>query len=62
MIVKSENDKIKLDGDQGVFKFGDGQAQDLLEKQTLENCKLPGLNNRLDMPERATMRQAIREA
>lgn len=62
MIVKSENDKIKLAGDLGVFKFGDGQAQDHLEKQTLENCQLPGLNNRLDMPEKATMRQAIREA
>lgn len=62
MIVKSENDTTKLDGDLGVFKLGDGQAQDALEKRTLENCLLPGLNNRLDMPKKATLRPAIREA
>jgi len=62
MIVKSENDKMMGEDNLGVYRYGDGQAQDALEKATLEHCLLPGLNNRLGMPAKATLKQAVRES
>ena len=42
MVVKGENDKIRIDKD--AFKFLDGQAQDALERDALNRLPLPGVN------------------
>ena len=62
MIVSSDNDKIKGDTSLNVYKYGDGSAQDSTEQKTLECCPIPGVNKRLDMPEKATLSQAVRES
>ena len=60
MIVKSQNDKMLYKSQQGAYKFGDGTAQDFLELKVLQNSELPGVNNRQGMPEKATLKQAVR--
>ena len=54
MIVKSENDQMLL-GQDG-YNYQDGKSQDHLQKQILECSLLPGVNKRLDMPDRATQK------
>lgn len=60
-MVKSENDKIRNNEVLGAYKFGNGDAQDATEQKTLEACGLPGVNKRLGMPEKASLKQAVRE-
>lgn len=62
MIVKSDKDKIMNESQRGVYKFSDGMAQDEIEQRTLESCIIPGVNKRLDMPEKETMNKAVRES
>ena len=54
MIVKSDNDRIRSEPGQGAYTHGNGAAQDAAEKTTLETLLLPGVNQRLGMPEKAT--------
>lgn len=62
MIVRNVNDTLKVDGAMGDLKFRDGRVQDSVEQATLEACMLPGVNGRLGMPAKATLRPAVREA
>lgn len=63
MIVRSANDTL-LDNKAmaEAYVYRDGRVQDEIEKKTLESCLIPGVNNRLDMPEKATTKQAVRES
>ena len=47
---------------QDGYNYQDGKTQDLLLKHILECSLLPGVNNRLDMPEKATQKQCLRES
>jgi|TARA_B110000285_G_C14870735_1_gene489068 hypothetical protein len=60
MVVKGENDKIRIEKD--AFKFLDGRAQDELERDALNRLPLPGVNKRRGMPEKATLKQAVRDS
>ena len=60
MVVKSDNDRILTD--QGAYNFLSGAAQDSLEQRTLESCPIPGVNKRLGMPDKASMKQSQRES
>ena len=62
MIVKDQNDKMLTDQDKNAYHFLNGQAQDQTECNTLSNMLLPGVNNRLGMPEQATLSIAERES
>ena len=57
MVVKGENDKIRIEKD--AFKFLDGRAQDELERDALNRLPLPGVNKRRSMPEKTTIKQTV---
>lgn len=62
MVVRDVNDRLSVDGAHGVLKFRDGRAQDSVEQATLAACQIPGVNGRLGMPAKASLRPAVREA
>jgi len=56
MVVKSDNDRILTD--QGAYNYLSGAAQDAVEQRTLQTCLIPGVNKRLGMPDKASMKQS----
>ena len=59
MEVKDENDKIPI-GKQAMV-YPDGKPQGHYEQEALECQLLPGVNQRRGMPEKASLKIAVRE-
>jgi hypothetical protein len=45
-----------------AYIYRDGRMQDTTAENILEKCKIPGVNDRLGMPEKATLKKAQRES
>ena len=62
MVVRSANDQLQTDVAQAPYRYLDGRVMDDLEVKALVNCPIPGVNERLGMPQKASLKQAIRES